>query len=157
MENKINCSVTVMLIYKDKIGFIKREKSDSFGDKLIAPGGKIEMSDSSLIIDETPYFSVEAAAKREIEEETGLLLGINGTNRLKYFCSLTLPFNGRIIISMYCVISKKEYNQLNNVVFLSEETILDTDNNEFAPGMKTEALYLFNKLKGENNDTRKTD
>ena len=143
----INCSVTVMPVRRDslRVGFIRRERHDTFGGKLVAPGGKIEMDDG-ILVDSVPYFSVEHCAKRELYEETGILVNIND---LHYFCSLTLPHNGRVVISMYAFVDNKKDN--SKVIWLTEEEIKSMNDDEFAPGMKYEALLLISKLKGMAN------
>lgn len=87
--NEMNCSVTVMPIFQSAIGFIRRAPDDDkFPNLLVAPGGKLEESDVGEHIGEVPYFTAEAAAVRELEEETGIIVPYR---RLWYFCSLTLP------------------------------------------------------------------
>ena len=137
--NKINCSVTIMPIYNGKIGFIRRDKHDTFGDKLVAPGGKVELTDG-ILLDNTPYFSVERAAMRELEEETGIQIC---PTELMYFCSLIIPKIERVVISFYCFVNETP----NNLTFLSYNEIEKMKYSEFAPGMKEEALMLFDTLK----------
>lgn len=134
--NEINCSVTVMPISNGKIGFIRRDKGDTFGGKLVAPGGKVEFSDGELI-DGVPYWSVEWAVHRELLEETGLFVPVEG---LRYFCSLTLP-NGRIVISLFTTEVPCGSGELE---WYSRKEIADRD--DFAPGMKQEAQLLFNRV-----------
>ena len=124
------CSVTVMLVCDGTAGFIRRDPSDTFGGLLVAPGGKIEMEDFLEVHEDTPYFSVEAAALREIIEETGIELE---RDNLRYFCSLTLP-NGRIVISFWALVE----NPSDGLEWYTAEQIQARD--DFAPGMKQEAL-----------------
>lgn len=138
----INCSVTVMPVWYDEdkgpvIGFIRRSVDDeSFAGKLVAPGGKIEDTDGELI-DNVPYFSAEAAGVRELLEESGIhAVRID----LEYFCSLTLPHNGRIVVSFYCWAQEKS----DILEWLSKSDILSCE--DFAPGMKEEALLLLEEL-----------
>jgi 8-oxo-dGTP pyrophosphatase MutT (NUDIX family) len=131
----INCSVTVMLVSGNQIGFIKRQKEDTYGDLLVAPGGKVEESDGE-IIEGVRYFSVEDCAIREVLEETGIRLA---REDLKYFCSLTLP-NGRIVISLYAALRE----HAKEIILLDKQEI--SDRADFAPGMKSEALLLVEKL-----------
>lgn len=134
-SNAINCSVTVMLVSDGKIGFIRRQKEDTYGGMLVAPGGKVEESDGEDI-EGVNYFSIENCAIREVLEEVGIKLSRKDLN---YFCSLTLP-NGRIVMSLYAVLHK----QVDGIVFLSKKEISERD--DFAPGMKSEAFLLAEKL-----------
>lgn len=157
-EQTINCAVTVMLVCNSGedstvLGFIRRSDDDeSFPGKLVAPGGRVELTDGELI-DEVPYYSVEQAAVREVKEETGIEIEVKD---LFFFCSLTLPKLNRVVISMYYFFSD-EYNVSGNLhdftkappgglVWFTKEQIEQTDPNEFAPGMKTEALLLLASL-----------
>jgi 8-oxo-dGTP pyrophosphatase MutT (NUDIX family) len=135
----INCSVTVMPVINDKIGFLKRRKGDSYPELLVAPGGKIEPTDG-MLVEGVPYWSVEAAGVRELREETDIIVL---PNKLEYFCSLTLP-NGRVVISLYAIIPETTYNYPDTLVWLTREEIKERE--DFAPGMKTEALLLFTLL-----------
>lgn len=120
------------------MGFIRRAKQDTFGGLLVAPGGKIEPTDFEEI-EKTAYFCVEKAAVRELKEECELNYS---EKRLNYFCSLRLP-NDRVVLSFYGeLLSSDRYS---NLEFFSEEEIIKR--NDFAPGMKTESLLLFKKLK----------
>lgn len=131
----INCSVTVMLVHKDRIGFIKRHKDDTYGDMLVAPGGKVEESDGETI-EGVKYFSVEDCGIRELVEETEIKVE---RSALSYFCSLTLP-NGRIVISLYASLQEPA----SSLVFLTKKEI--SERSDFAPGMKSEALLLAERL-----------
>lgn len=133
----INCSVTVMLVHEGKIGFIRREKGDTYGDMLVAPGGMVEESDGEPM-EGVNYYSVESCAIREIMEETGIAVE---RSDLRYFCSLTLPGSGRVVISLYATIK----GTTDSVVMLSKDEI--ASGNGFAPGMKSEALLLAEQLK----------
>lgn len=141
---EINCSVTVMPVYQGKVGFILRAADDSFGGLLVAPGGKLE-PDDGVLQDGVPYHPVEFAAVRELEEETGLKAR---RDKLKYFCSLRLPHNNRIVVSMYYETSEDDYRGQNGLVFLSARDIMFRT--DFAPGMKEEAVLLLGHLKREN-------
>lgn len=141
MDNvRPKCSVTVMPICGGRIGFIRRGSKDSYANQLLAPGGKVEVGDGELM-DGAPYWSVEEAAVREMKEETGIDIT---RGQLKYFCSLTLP-DGRVVISMYCELS-------NNIVggspllLLSHQDVKRCKSEDFAPGMREEALLLFQLL-----------
>ena len=136
-EIKTNCSATVMPVSaRGRIGFLRRKSDDTFGGLLVAPGGKVELSDG-ITIEGVPYYSVEAAVVRELEEEVGIRIG---RNDLHYFCSLTLPHNGRIVLSFY-VLLKDESEKLE---WLTHNEILNRE--DFAPGMKDEALMLLKIL-----------
>lgn len=131
-----NCSVTVMPVHSGSIGFLRREEGDSYEAKLVAPGGKVELTDGELI-DGVPYFSVEAAAVREMIEETSIHLS---RGELWYFCSLTLP-SGRVIISLYAELTDEQRKSAQNLLFLNKDEIEQRD--DFAPGMKQEAVLLY--------------
>jgi 8-oxo-dGTP pyrophosphatase MutT (NUDIX family) len=135
-----NCSVTVIPVMDKRIGFIRRASRDTLPGRLVAPGGKIEISDGSPM-DGVPYNSVESAARRELQEETKIDVL---TSQLKYFCSLTLPSNGRVVISLYCLLQKDQASAAVNIVWLTRSDILGR--NDFAPGMQQEALMLLNLL-----------
>lgn len=135
LENPINCSVTVMPICGERIGFIRRHKDDTYGDMLVAPGGKVKETDGEQV-EGVNYYSVEKCAVRELEEETGIKLD---HKELRYFCSLTLP-NGRIVISLYAPVK----TATDTMVFLTRDEIVAR--NDFAPGMKSEALLLADRL-----------
>lgn len=136
-----NCAVTVMLLYEGEaggeIGFIRRDKNDTFGGLLVAPGGKVEPEDG-INIDGVMYWSAEHAAKRELLEEAGIDCDASD---LFYFCSLTLP-SGRVVISLYlAVLGKTE-----GLEWYSKEEITSRD--DFAPGMKEEAILLLDREYG---------
>lgn len=138
---EINCAVTVMPLYEGEaggeIGFIRRDKDDTFGGLLVAPGGKVEPGDG-VDVDGVMYWSVECAAKRELLEEAGIDWD---PNNLPYFCSLTLP-SGRVVISLYLMLTEKT----GNLEWYSREEIASRD--DFAPGMKEEAILLLDKEYG---------
>ena len=133
-----NCSVTVMVVHNSMIGFIRREPTESFPNMLVAPGGKVEMSDGQLL-DGVPYFSVEAAAVRELKEETGIDISVDD---LTYFCSLTLP-NGRVVISMFTELA--HLPNTGKLIWMGRAG-LEANKDEFAPGMQEEALFLFDRF-----------
>lgn len=143
-ENKVNCSVTIMpIIFNRRIGFIRRDKKDTFGGLLVAPGGKVEITDGALI-GKVPYFSVEYAAVRELKEETGIQIH---PNQLEFLCSLTLPDNGRVVISLFARLSPARLEMIGKdvpIIFLDGDEIRARD--DFAPGMKEEALWLLDKV-----------
>ena len=132
----INSSVTIMMVNKNHIGFIRREKGDTFSNLLVAPGGRVEEFDGD-VIDGVRYNSIECAGIREVKEETDIPLNIKD---LHYFCSLTLP-NGRVVISLYVFMDKKDQKK---ITFLNKDEI--NSRNDFAPGMKQEALELLEFL-----------
>jgi ADP-ribose pyrophosphatase YjhB (NUDIX family) len=134
-----------MLVKKNpiRIGFIKRDKDDSFGNKLVAPGGRVELIDG-CVIDGVTYFSVECCASRELLEETGISIK---SDEMVYFCSLTLPKTETVVISLYCIIHEQICS--DEVMYLTEDEIKLTPKDNFAPGMKDESLLLLNKLSKE--------
>lgn len=140
MDNKISCSVTVMLIREGedisglRVGFIRRGPLDTFANLLVAPGGKVEPTDGE-IKDGVMYDCVEKCAEREVFEETGINLQ---DNDLYYFCSLTLA-NGRVVISMKAFIDEGQNS--DKLIWLTRKEVEALD--DFAPGMKQEALALF--------------
>jgi 8-oxo-dGTP pyrophosphatase MutT (NUDIX family) len=144
MESKINCSVTVMLVREStdldslRIGFIRRGPLDTFANLLVAPGGKVEQTDGELK-DGVMYDCVEKCAEREVFEETGI--GLYDTD-LYYFCSLTLP-NGRVVISMKAFVDETQTS--NEITWLTRSEVEARD--DFAPGMKQEAIALFDSEK----------
>jgi len=137
MHPLINCSVTVMPILENRVGFIKRRKDDSYAELYLAPGGKVEESDGKLI-EGVMYYSVEQAAIRELREETGLELK---REDLDFFCSLTLP-NGRVVISFYAFC--KDHGD-GRLTFMDRDYITRLQD-QFAPGMAQEALMLLQYL-----------
>jgi 8-oxo-dGTP pyrophosphatase MutT (NUDIX family) len=140
MDNKINCSVTVMLVKDNsdlsgmQVGFIRRGPLDTFGGLLVAPGGKVEPTDGN-IKDGVMYDCVEKCAVREVLEETGIELQ---DGDLFYFCSLTLA-NGRVVISMKTFIDGSQNSE--KLIWLTRGEVEAHD--DFAPGMKQEAIALF--------------
>jgi 8-oxo-dGTP pyrophosphatase MutT (NUDIX family) len=117
-----------------KIGFIRRDPTDTFANLLVAPGGKIEPTDGTMV-DGVQYDCVEDCAIREMKEETEINLD---TSDLFYFCSLVLP-NGRVVISMKAYLDKGQNS--DKLVWLTKEEI--AAHTDFAPGMQQEALLLF--------------
>lgn len=140
MPKELNCSVTVMPIREEEyveVGFIRRGPDDTFAGMLVAPGGKVQDTDGELT-DGVMYYSVEYAAIREFEEEVGVRLQ---KEKLFYFCSLSLP-NGRVVISMYTELDTCQ--QSDKLLYLSPMEIAKHE--DFAPGMKQEALALLESL-----------
>lgn len=155
-EQPINCAVTVMLLCDagddTAIGFIRRGENDTFAGKLVAPGGKVELTDGELL-DNVMYYSVEHAAVREIKEETDIDVS---KEHLFFFCSLTLPELNRVVISMYYCFPD-EYNTSGNMrdftkmppgnlEWFTKEQLQGMSPDKFAPGMLTEALLLLDSL-----------
>lgn len=139
---EINCSVTIMPIYRGSIWFIRRDKGDSFEGLLVAPGGKVKTTDAVELIEGVSYYSVEYAAYRELLEETGIRILLT---QLKYFCSLTLPGSSRVVISLYCLLREDQFPaEYCNLVLLDYPSIVLRE--DFAPGMKVEALKLLKHL-----------
>lgn len=141
--NKINCSATITPVKTNplRIGFITREKDEEWmPGKLCVPGGRVESGDGE-IIEGLPYFPVEYGAVRELEEETGIKVSASD---LKFFCSLIIPKYDRVVISLYCYVSK--LTDSGSVIWLTENELTLSPNDKFAPGMKEEALMLFKKL-----------
>ena len=64
---EINCSVTVMPVCRGKVGFIRRRKDDTFPELLVAPGGKIKLTDGTML-EGVRYWSVEDAVTRELKK-----------------------------------------------------------------------------------------
>jgi len=138
------CAVTVTLVKEDKIGFIRRAMDDTYPGLLTPPGGKVEMQDGTFCYDDIPYYSLEGAAVREVIEEAGIVID---PNRLKYFCSLTLP-NGRVIVSFYYLIDGTELTRSDfesNIVWLS---FFDLDKGLLVPGMVDEMKLLKKIIEG---------
>lgn len=136
---EINCSVTVMPVCEPtgEIGFVRRDKQDTLGGLLVAPGGRVELTDGQNM-DGVMYWSIELAAKRELLEEAGIDCH---PDDLMYFCSLTLP-NGRVVISLYLMLEEKA----GKLEWFTKEQI--EARVDFAPGMKQEALLLLDKEYG---------
>ena len=138
----INCSVTVMPILNDQaIGFIRRAPTDSFPNKLVAPGGVIEFDDGELI-DKVRYWAAEYAAIRELKEETNIEAHVSN---LMYFCSLVLPKLERVVLSYYCMIESEDVPEGSKIEFLTFNEIKNMTDDEFAPGMRKEALLLIER------------
>lgn len=139
-DDLLNCSVTVMPILGNKIGFLRRDIDDSHASLLLAPGGSMETPDGEDI-EGVKYYSTEATAVREMWEKTGIRIS---RDKLKYFCSMTLP-TLRVTISFYCEISNTQIGRsLGYLEFYNKEEI--TKRNDFGPGMKQEALKLLEFL-----------
>jgi len=137
------CSVTVMPVLYNRIGFLRRDLDDSFAGLLIAPGGTVETTDGETI-DGVLYHSVEVGAIREMWEKTGIRVS---RRQLHYFCSLTLP-DGRVVVSMYAELNVAQIT--GGYGYLEFFTIEDIQGrSDFAPGMKEEAMLLADKLRSE--------
>jgi len=135
-----NCSVTIMPIMGKRIGFLRRDLDNSYADLLIAPGGTIETQDGELI-DGVLYHSVELGAIREMWEKTGIKIS---KDKLNYFCSLTTS-NDRVVISLFCEVNSTQIaRSYGYLEFLTKDEIMSRD--DFAPGMKEEALILLQHL-----------
>ncbi len=148
----INVSVTVLPVLMlnpgpnqtdTLVGFLRRGLDESFPDKLVAPGGKVEKEDGDPIIDGVPYSVLEATAKRELLEETGLKLD----GGLHYLTSLRLPKYNRIVVSFYARVYKGQEGYNGALEFYTLEEI--RKRRDFAPGMKAEAFMLFDALRTE--------
>ena len=153
----LNCAVTIMPIFQSSIGFIRRAADDDkFPGLLVAPGGKLEESDVGYHIGGVPYYTVEAAAVRELLEETGILVHYS---KLWYFCSLFLHALNTLVISYWIdlgdTISSLEAIGFKGEVpgkvtspgglvteFLTPDQIGSMLTSEFCPGMQDEALLL---------------
>lgn len=146
-EQLRGCAVTIMPVSLwtgvPKIGFIRREPGDTFGGLLVAPGGKISAEDTQWdVVDGVPYYVVEQAAIRELSEETGLLVS---RHDLKFFCSLLMPSNRRLVVSFYCFIVGT-LALGTDVVWLGRDEIEGLRDDDFAPGMRWEALELLRRI-----------
>ena len=149
----INVSVTVLPVLQltpgpmqtdTLVGFLRRGPDESFPDKLVAPGGKVENFDGA-VIDGVPYYVLEATAIRELHEETGLKLPSN--RDLHYLTSLRLPKYNRVVVSFYAFVYKGQEGYNGKLEFYTLEEIRKRD--DFAPGMKDEAYMLFDALRAE--------
>ena len=139
-DDLLNCSVTIMPILNKTIGFLRRDQEDSYPNLLLAPGGSIETPDG-IDVDGVKYYSVEEAAVRELWEKTGIKVP---TDKLIYFCSLSLP-TPRVTLSFYCEITYSQViKSLNYLEFYGYSEIVQRE--DFAPGMKYEALKLLERL-----------
>lgn len=139
-DDLLNCSVTVMLVLGDKIGFLRRDMDDSHANLLIAPGGSMETPDG-VDMEGVKYYSVESCAVREVWEKTGIRVLLE---RLRYFCSMTLP-TLRVTMSFYCEVSITQVARgLGYLEFYDYKGI--SQRGDFAPGMKQEALKLLEYL-----------
>lgn len=139
-DDVLNCSVTVLPIIGKRIGFLRRDPNDSHADLLLAPGGSMETPDG-VLIEGLRYHSVEETAVREMWEKTGIRIK---RDNLKYFCSMTLPTD-RVTLSFYCTVTLTQIaRSLGFLEFFTKEEIMERD--DFAPGMKQEALMLIERL-----------
>lgn len=154
----INVSVTVLPVLMlnpgpnqtdTLVGFLRRGLDESFPDKLVAPGGKVEPEDGDPIIDGVPYSVLEATAKRELLEETGLELDAHRwrTGSLRYLTSLRLPKYNRIVVCFYARVYKGQEGYNGKLEFYTLEEI--RKRHDFAPGTKAEAFMLFDALRTE--------
>ena len=139
----LKCSVTVMPVLGKRIGLLRRDLDDSHAGLLLAPGGSLETPDGELI-EGVRYYSVEYAAVREMWEKVGIRIPLSG---LKYFCSMSLP-TLRVIFSFYCRVNLTQVaRSLGYLEFFDYAEILTRE--DFAPGMKQEALKLLELLGGK--------
>ena len=134
-----NCSVTVIPVYDKETeleaGFLRRPADNTFPNMLVAPGGKVEMTDGQPV-EGVMYYSVEYAAVRELEEEASITVSMS---ELFYFCSLALP-NGRVVISLWVLVAEKS----PKLEWYNAQQINMRE--DFAPGMKQEALLALESI-----------
>jgi len=139
-DDLIKSSATVMPVHQNRIGFLRRDMDDSYPGVLLAPGGSLETVDGEDV-EGVRYHSAEAAACRELREKCGIQVNPSG---LRYLCSMTLPIR-RLVISFYCNISYTQIaRSLGYLEFYGVGEVFERD--DFAPGMKEEALRLFELL-----------
>jgi len=103
LEN-LKVSATIIVISKDgKALIVQRPPDKTFANLWTVAGGKLQDTDGIPAGDQFRYFSAEAAAVRELKEETGIETTIK---KLSYLCSLTAGKIERIILSYYVVLDK---------------------------------------------------
>lgn len=95
--DEVLISSTVIVISKDKKALIVQRPPDkSFPNKWTVAGGKIQKGDGVLAGSNFLYFAAEAAAARELEEETGIKVPFT---KLKFLCSLYAGKINRVVLS----------------------------------------------------------
>lgn len=102
--DNIKVSATVIVISRDNKALIVQRPSDkAFPNLWTVAGGKLQNIDGTLKSEGFRYHSVEACARRELFEETGILIG-----PMSYLCSITTIWGDtrRVILSYYVVLDK---------------------------------------------------
>lgn len=107
--DNVKVSATVIVMSKDnKVLIVQRPTDKTFPNLWAVPGGKIQDTDGLLQSVGFRYYSVEACARRELEEETGIGCDIVWIDKLKYLRSITTVWGEprRVILSYYVVLDK---------------------------------------------------
>lgn len=105
----VKVSATVIVISRDnKALIVQRPPDKAFPNLWTVAGGKIQEEDGNLRSEGFRYNAVEACARRELQEETGIGCDLVWINKLKYLCSITTIWGDtkRVILSFYVVIDK---------------------------------------------------
>jgi 8-oxo-dGTP pyrophosphatase MutT (NUDIX family) len=107
--DNVKVSATVIVISRDNKALIVQRPSDkAFPNLWTVAGGKLQEEDGNLRSEGFRYDSVEACARRELQEETGIGTDLVWIDKLKYLCSITTIWGEtrRVILSFYVVLDK---------------------------------------------------
>jgi len=107
--DNIKVSATVIVISKDhKALIVQRPTDKTFPNLWTIAGGKLQEEDGNLRSKGFRYNAIEACARRELQEETGIGCDLVWIDKLKYLCSRTTIWGDtkRIILSFYVVLDK---------------------------------------------------
>jgi 8-oxo-dGTP pyrophosphatase MutT (NUDIX family) len=108
LEN-IKVSATVIVISRDNKALIVQRPADkAFPNLWAVAGGKLQDTDGFIQSKGFMYNSVEACARRELQEETGIGCDLVWIDKLKYLCSITTIWGDtkRVILSFYVILDK---------------------------------------------------
>jgi 8-oxo-dGTP pyrophosphatase MutT (NUDIX family) len=104
--DNIKVSATVIVISKDdKVLIVQRLPDKAFPNLWTVAGGKLQSDDGEQRSEGFLYNSVEACARRELFEETGIHIW---NTKLNYLCSITTIWGEtrRVILSYYVILNK---------------------------------------------------
>ena len=157
--DNVKVSATIIVISKDnKALIVQRPPDKAFPNLWTVAGGKMHVEDGNLRSKGFRYNAVEACARRELQEETGIGCDLVWIDKMKYLCSITTIWGDtrRVILSFYVVLDK---DAKDVKISLSENQAYrwieenDISQYSFIPDIGGEIKEVFEILKRELDET----
>lgn len=148
----VGVSATIIVISRDfKALILQRPPNKAFANLWTVAGGKLRSDDGVAVSEGMLYDSVEACAKRELFEETGVHLW---NTHIHYLCSITASHGDfkRVILSYYVFLTKDAKDikltlaECQNALWIEESQIPEYG---FIPDICGEIKKVFKILHAE--------